>query len=139
VWKEGLVIDRRSLLGAGTLLGALIAPGDAAASAAGQNERDVHDIADAIKSLRTTIAAEHDTADIAPLRRRQLDFRKFPDFIEVSSDVWFAVYDWHVRNLQPLTLGRDGNGRYTIMLLFTTIVMRPDAVPDFISAAYDLR
>ena len=49
---------------------------------------------------------------------------KFPDFIEVGIDVWQQVYDWHVRYQQPLTVGRNAEGRYTIMLMATMVVMR---------------
>ena len=62
---------------------------------------------------------------------------KIPDFIDVSVDVWMSVYDWHVRLQQPLTLGRDSTGRYTLMLGFTALVLRPDVAPNFISAPYD--
>ena len=42
-----------------------------------------------------------------------------------------------MRLQQPLMLGRDATGRYTLMLGFTALVLRPDVVPNFISAAYD--
>ena len=62
---------------------------------------------------------------------------KFPDFIEVGSDVWQRVYDWHVRFQQPISLGRTAEGRYTILLQATTVVMRPDMASGFIGLGYD--
>jgi hypothetical protein len=81
--------------------------------------------------------------EILPIRQKQMDYlrstNKFPDFIDVGLDVWFAVHDWHVRHLQQPALGRDANGRYTISVMGTQLVMRPDLVPTFISAPYDSR
>jgi len=48
-------------------------------------------------------------------------------------------YDWHMRLQQPLVLGRDANGRYTMMLGFTALVLRQDAVANFIGIPYDNR
>ena len=65
--------------------------------------------------------------------------QKYPDQIDVAPDVFTDVYDWHVRNRQPLTLGRLADGRYTLLFMFTTLVLRPDATAGFISAPYDVR
>ena len=82
-------------------------------------------------------------AEILGVRKSQVDFlranSKFPDFIDVAIDVWLSIYDWHVRMQQPMVLGRDNNGRYTMMFNFTTLVLRPDAVPTFIGIPYDNR
>jgi hypothetical protein len=40
---------------------------------------------------------------------------------------------------QPLVLGRDLNGRYTMMLGFTALVLRQDAASSFIGIPYDNR
>ena len=46
--------------------------------------------------------------------RQQLSYLKangkFLDFIDVGSDVWYAVHDWHVRLQQQLVFGRDAVG-----------------------------
>jgi hypothetical protein len=50
------------------------------------------------------------------------------------------VYDWHVRYRQPLNIGRNAEGRYTIVLMTTTVVMRPDLLAgSYIGAPYDSR
>lgn len=64
---------------------------------------------------------------------------KYPDQIDVAPDVFTDLYDWHVRNRQPLTLGRLADGRYTLLFMFTTIVLRADATAGFVSAPYDVR
>jgi hypothetical protein len=138
------MIDRRQLLTVSGLLGALApASGEDEPNGAGQqlSTQAVQDIVSALRDIKQTISAESSFSEIQPLRSRQVDFLKargkFPDFIDVSADVWYAVHDWHVRLQQPLMLGRDGAGRYTLMLGFTAIVLRPDVVPSFISSAYD--
>ena len=35
---------------------------------------------------------------------------KYPDYIEVGTDVWHQVYDWHVRYQQPMTVARSRGG-----------------------------
>lgn len=65
--------------------------------------------------------------------------QKYPDQVDVSPDVFTDLYDWHVRNRQPLTLGRLADGRYTLLFMFTTVVLRPDASAGYVSAPYDVR
>jgi hypothetical protein len=138
------MIDRRQLLTVSGLLGAL-APGggEGAPNGAGQqlSPQAAQDIASAIRDIKLAISAESSFSEILPLRTRQVDYLKargkFPDFIDVGADIWYAVHDWHVRLQQPLMFGRDAMGRYTLMLGFTALVLRPDVVPNFISTAYD--
>jgi hypothetical protein len=141
------MIDRRQLLTVGGLLGALAPEGEATASGIGQiSDRQASDLLSAMKNISSAIglvAAQQSFDAILPVRARQVDYlkanSKFPDFIDVSPDVWLAAYDWHVRLQQPLMLGRDAGGRYTLMLGFTALVLRPEVAPNFISAPYDNR
>jgi hypothetical protein len=141
------MIDRRQLLTVGSLLGALTPAGETAGSGAGQmSDRQASDLLSALKSISSAIgavAAQQSFDAILPLRTRQVDYLKansrFPDFIDVSADVWMSAYDWHIRLQQPLTIGRDAAGRYTLMFGFTALVLRPDVTPTFVSAPYDNR
>ena len=65
--------------------------------------------------------------------------QKFPDYVEVASDVYLDLYDWHVRNQQPLSVGRLADGRYTLLFMFTSVVLRPDATAGFVGVPYDAR
>ena len=135
------MIARRHLLET-TLLAGLFATSAPAADADGQiSERNAQDIVDTLKSIRSAVEAQGRSAEIGRLRQLQMDHLrssgKFPDFIETGSDVWFGVYDWHVKHLQPMNFGRDPNGRYTIMLLSSLIVLRPEVVPTFVGVPYD--
>lgn len=147
------MIPRRNLLTGGAL-GSLLAlfPGSVDAEAAADAalaqpqrlpDRGAEQIAEAIGELRTEVHNQRVFTEIAAIRDAQKQFlrvnSKFPDYVEVGSDVWFAVHDWHIRWQQPLTLGRDALGRYTIVLNQTTIIMRPDTAGNFVSLPYDNR
>jgi hypothetical protein len=145
------MIDRRQLLAAGGLLrafgaeAAAAAPGEGAALGAGQqlSAQNAQDIVNALKDIKTAISAGPSFTEIMAVRSKQMDFvksqGKFPDFIDVGIDIWYAVHDWHIRVQQQLVFGRDTVGRYTMMLGFTALVLRPDAVATFISTPYDNR
>ena len=145
------MVARREMVGGGLLAGlaALFTPG--AARAEGVQSRDDQGaarIADAIDDLRQEIVKSHDCglgqcAEVASIRVQQHNFlkanQKFPDFIDAGVDVWEAVYDWHVRNRQPISTTRLPDGRYGIAFMFTTVVLRPENTPHYLSFGYDAR
>jgi hypothetical protein len=141
------MIDRRELLTLGGMLGGLGAAGvngDAAVPGVGEmSDRSAQDIVTALKTITTAMYAAQSFDVLNPIRARQNDFlkatNKFPDYIDISVDVWTAVWDWHIRMQQPLVLGRDLAGHYTMVLGFTQLVLRPDVAPGFISTPYDNR
>lgn len=139
-------MDRRRLIGTGMVGGlAGLLSDHAEAGEAGQSRgtAETRELVDAIEGIRSELRAQQQFSEIAPVREAQQQFLrangKFPDFIEVSLERWFAVYDWHIKWQQPLTLGRDANGRYTVLLLQTAIVLRAEVLPNFIGIPYDLR
>jgi len=143
------MVSRRLALRGGVLgaIGGILAGGDAraepaAAAAAAQRSDEGSDrIATAIDKLRDEVHNEQLFTEIAAVRYAQKSFLrvnlKFPDYIDVGSDVWFAVYDWHVRWQQPLTIGRDPLNRYTIVVNQTAVVLRPDSLASYVGIAYD--
>jgi hypothetical protein len=146
------MIPRRGLLGSvalgliGMAAGSRRTEASAVSTDAGQDpasERGLARITDAIAQLRLELRTQRQFTELEPIRELQKQFlranAKLPDFIEVGSDLWFAVHDWHVRWQQPLTLGRDGLGRYTVLLNPTTVIMRPDTVGTFLGQPYDLK
>jgi hypothetical protein len=143
---------------AGTMVGgalsALTGAGEASAAGAGepagspQSSQDgdrlrLEEVVNAVRGVRDEIARQNTFWEISgvrdPLRAFLRANGKFPDFIETGADIWQQVYDWHVRFQQPISLGRTPEGRYTILLLATTVVMRPDMAPGFIGLPYDNR
>ena len=140
------MIDRRELLTLGGLLGVAATgdPADAATMSGGQmSDRQVGDIVGAINGLKNLLTQQLSFGEIVEVRKAQFTYlranNKFPDFIDVGTDIWQSIYDWHIRVQQPLVLGRDVNGRYTMMLGFTALVLRQDSVPTLIGIPYDQR
>jgi hypothetical protein len=142
------MMNRRSVL-AGTVLGgvlsALAEPVEAGGGAQGSelSDRVVQEVARAVQAVREEIARQSSFWELSAVREQIRSFLrstgKFPDFIEVGSDVWQHIYDWHVRFQQPITLGRTAEGRYSLLLVTTNVVMRADLPPGFVGTGYDTR
>ena len=146
------MVHRRSMI-AGTMVGGALSAlgaGEAVAGEAaggGQSSQDerlrLEEVVNAVRAVRDEIARQNTFWEITAVRDQLRTFLrangKFPDFIETGADTWQQVYDWHVRFQQPIALGRTPEGRYTILLLATTVVMRPDLAPGFIGLPYDGR
>lgn len=141
-------MDRRHLVGGGLLAGltSLVAaePSEAAAARGDSDDQ----IASAVTGLRRTLEQQFDARFgparvIAQIREQQRVFmrgsQKYPDFMEIGLQIWEAVYDWHVRNLQPVTMTQTPDGRYTILFMFTTLVLRPDFEPHYVGFGYDVK
>jgi len=142
------MVGRRELVGGGLLAGlaALVIP--TRARAAEQSERGDQLVAEAVNRLRDAFVAAQECGlgacpAIAAIRTQQNTFlkanQKFPDFIDAGVDLWQAVYDWHVKHRQPVNMTRLPDGRYGISFMFTTIVLRPENTPNFVSFGYDAR
>jgi hypothetical protein len=130
------MFSRRELL-AGAVAGSVAAP-----EAGQSSDRYLQEVSKEIKDLRLAIEAPRSFPEIQRVRTRQIEFlrsqTKFPDFMELGVEVWFGVYDWHVRHLQPIALGRDPNGRYTLVLMGTVLILRVDADANLLGVPYDV-
>ena len=62
---------------------------------------------------------------------------KFPDYIDVGLNVWEELTDWLVSVQQPLDVTRQADGRYSMPLWGTTIVLRPDFPETYVGQGYD--
>lgn len=136
------MVERRNLVGGGLIAGitAMMAP---EAEAAAQRGDNTEALSRAVDDLRQTIQANYNNPwrVIAQVREQQrvwmrANFR-YPDFIDIGIDVWEALYDWHVRFQQPLNVARLQDGRYVMTFMFTTFVMRPDQLPNYIGPPYE--
>lgn len=140
------MVRRREVMGGSLLAGvaALVLPTSAEAE-----QRDSGDgaVAKAIDNLREVVEQRANACHVgtcgtvALIRMQQKTFmkanRKFPDFIDAGIDAWEAVYDWHVKNRQPVNATRLPDGRYGLAFMFTTIVLREDQLPNFVGWGYD--
>lgn len=140
------MMNRRDLVTGGVLggvFGAAPSPAHATTGLDTTVDLSTEAVAKAIVELRDELQSQRTFPEIAALRTAQKSYLrsngKLPDFIDVGADVWFNAYDWHVRWQQPMTLGRDASGRYTIALLNTAMVLRHDTAPGFIGLPYDNR
>jgi hypothetical protein len=135
------MIGRRQMFSGGVMGGVVGA--FAGAEAQRSEARDVAEIVRALNELRDEIRSQRAFGEIRAIRDAQITFlrsnNKLPDYIEVGSGHWFAAYDWHVRWQQPLTISRDVNGRLTLLLLSTQLILRPDAEGNFMSLPFDNR
>jgi len=136
------MIGRRDVIHSLALGGTLsaLAPD---AVAAQDSEQALQDLTKAVRAVREEVARQASFWEIASVRDQLRTFLrsngKFPDFIEVGVDIWMQVYDWHVRFQQPIMLGRTGDGRQTITLMTTSVIMRADSNASFIGPPYDNR
>jgi hypothetical protein len=155
VKKGAFMMSRRTVLN-GTALGsalaaltpqpALEARGEE--SAQGNSDRvnvtiDTSALTSSIDALRTQVTRQDSFWEIEPVRREIKTFLrqagKYPDYIEVGTDIWHQVHDWHVRYQQPMTVARSPEGRYTILLYSTQVIMRTELAATYIGQAYDNR
>src|SRR5262245_28002389 len=142
------MVDRRDVVGGGMLAGlaAVLSPDQP-----GAKTRDDDDgaIARAIDNLRQVLERQAEGCRLgacsAPdaVRAQQKIFLKtnykFPDYIDAGIDAWCELYDWHVKNRQPIDATRLPDGRYGLALMFTTVVLRPEQAASFIGWGYDVR
>lgn len=50
-----------------------------------------------------------------------------------------VALDWHVKKRQPINTTRLPEGRYGLVFMFTTVVLRPEQTANFIGWGYDTR
>ena len=146
-------MERRDVMtgGAAASLGALLGStnaGVAVAGAASQSSpQSTEAVARAIDALRASLERQQNSTELGPspeitqIRRQQRTFlqanHKFPDFIDVGIEVWERIYDWHVKNQQPLRVARTQDGRYGLTFMFTTLVLRDEQTAGYVSFGYD--
>ncbi len=140
------MVERRNLVGGGLAAGlaALVGAGEVETAAAAQrDDNNSQEVSREVRELRQTIETNFSRpwVTIARVREQQRIWlranHKYPDFIEVGTDVWDALYDWHVRFQQPINMTRTGDGRYVISFMFTTFILRPDQGADYLGPGFD--
>jgi hypothetical protein len=139
-------MQRRHLVSGGLLAGLAGAFGLAAAPARAQRRDEGGDerTAAAIDELRKVFDRSLQVSpELARIREQQRIFmranQKFPDYMEVGIGVWEGVYDWHVRHQRAVTIGRTTDGRYTMALMETLLLLRPEQAESFVGFGFDAR
>jgi hypothetical protein len=141
------MIERRTVNGGvmAARLGGLLAP-EPEAQRSSSNDDDK--TAAAIDDLRRSFERQFDptelgeSAYIARVRQAQRMHlsatQRYPAYLEVGIDVWEHVYDWHVKQRQPVDAKRLPDGRYAMVFMFTTLLLRPDQAGEFVGPPYDV-
>jgi hypothetical protein len=62
---------------------------------------------------------------------------RFPEFCDVGSDVFYDIYDWHIKNGLPIPVSRTADGRMVITFMYTQLLVRVDQTPSYIGVPFD--
>ena len=133
---------------AGTALGqgaqGTMNPGTLVFQRSGSQQPDNEAVSSAITDLRQTIDRGLQVSpELARIREQQRIFlranQKFPDYIEIGIAVWESICDWHVRHMLPLQITRTPDGRYSMAVMLTNLVLRPEQAETFVGFGFDLR
>ena len=139
------MFQRRDVMAGGLVAGvaALMTPDAEAAAQQDGAPQVVRAMNDLRQSMQTELQALRDGAwrGVERIREQQHTWirstQKYPDFIEVGLDVWDSLFDWHVRYQQPINVARMNDGRYAMVFMFTTIILRPEQMPGYVGLPYD--
>lgn len=133
------MMSRRELLAGGVVLSAVEAP-VAAAAEGGQSDPVLNDILRAVRGIQAAVGPQGAGA-VARIRESRKVFLKntgkFPEFVDVGVDVFEATIDWLMSLQQPVGVTRLPDGRYTVVLLGTTVVLRPDYPDNYVGQGYE--
>ena len=138
------MLNRRNVINGSLFAGlAAFAPGQQSRTTASSSD-DSAVVAKAVSDLNGTLERFLETSpELARIREQQRVFlranQKFPDFIEIGIGVWESVYDWHVRHQQPLVISFNAEGRYTMAVALTTLVLRPELATNYVGNGLDAR
>jgi hypothetical protein len=142
------MISRREMVTAGVLGTLAATPGEAVA-AESQDEGTARAVSQATAALRdidTTLEnglVGPNTAYgfLSDIRSRYTTHirsaGKFPDFLEIGVDVFYQVYDWHVRHNQQIQITRVAEQRFAIQWMFTQLILRWEQDPKYIGVPFD--
>ena len=61
---------------------------------------------------------------------------KFPDFCDIGLDVFYDVYDWHVRHQQQINIVRLSDQRLAIQFMFTQLILRWENESNYVGTPY---
>lgn len=131
------MMSRRELLATGAGGGVLMA------NEAPQQETDaayLSRILEELRGIRKAVSFQGAQA-VAQVRLAQRTFLKntgrFPEYVDVGFDIYESVVDWLITVQQPVTINRIFDGKYSVALFATTIVLRPDFPDNYVGQGYD--
>lgn len=150
------MFTRREVVTHGPLaaLTAAVAPNTVEASAdsapAIEQDQDTRAVVEELRrfqaAVRAPLSAAFESNTVAfgyvpKLRLAYTEFlkanAKFPDFCDIGIGVFYDLYDWHVKNLQPLQVGRTADNRVTIRFMYTNHIVKLEMDPNHIGIPFD--
>jgi hypothetical protein len=57
--------------------------------------------------------------------------------MEIGVDVFYEVYDWHVRHQQQIQITRIAEQRFAIQWMFTQLILRYEQDPKYLGIPFD--
>ena len=141
------MISRREVMTTG-MLGSLAT----ASPAMAEIQQDVQALKEGFKSIEDALKSLSRSTDQG-LRGNSMDFGhlstvkdkisrfarlsgKFPDFCDIGLDVFYDVYDWHVRQQQQINVVRLADQRVAIQFMFTQLILRWENEPNYVGTPY---
>jgi hypothetical protein len=135
------MLNRRDMLAAGLL-------GSIAPSAEGEVQSDAQIVREALLRIDATLDEIKVSLD-AGLRGNTMSYGnlgvikgkletwirttgRFPEYWDVGISVFLEIYDWHIRERQPIQISRIAEQRMAIQWLFTQYVLRWENEPNYI-------
>jgi hypothetical protein len=148
------MVTRRELvtggaLGAMATAAGLTGPENEAASATAQQEVDnaalrriAQETAQIDRTLNSAFASNTLAYGYIPKLREAytLYWRtngKFPEFCDIGTDVFYDIYDWHIRQRLDVPVTRMADGRMAIRFMFTQLIVRVEQSPSHIGIPTD--
>ena len=61
---------------------------------------------------------------------------KFPDYCDIGLDVFYDIYDWHVRQGQQINITRMSDQRIAILFMFTQLILRWENETTYVGTPY---
>ena len=144
------MISRREVVAAG-VLGTLGASGHVEAAAAqgidAQTMKEalkgVEESIDELKaSLEKCLAGNSMSySGVGAVRAKIQEYTRttgrFPEYCDIGLDIFYDVYDWHVRQQQQIQISRIADQRMAIQFMFTQLVLRWENPPGYVGTPFD--
>ena len=145
------MISRREMVTAG-VLGSLTGSAGTAEASQGGSQDDAQTravlsrIEQDLQRISTTLeqglrGPGLDAGPIAEIRSRlTVHIRaagKFPEFMEIGTNIFYAVYDWHVRYAQQIQITRIADQRFAIQFMFTQLIVRWEQDANYLGTPFD--
>lgn len=144
------MLSRREIITGGVAGGLATAPvgalGSTGSAQQGLDDEALRDIARQVQDIEDVLRESHLSSSLAHgfvgrLRAEMTQFlranNKFPEFIDIGINVFYDVYDWHVKNRQPLTTTRLADGRYALQFMFSLLILRPEQDAGHVGIPFD--